>query len=197
VGKGFGDRYTKHLKLTGPNLHLKNRIKAIRTAGFEPMVTPFLTEDENEAFALEIEFIKKFGRRDLETGSLCNYTNGGEGSSGRKLVHSQETKDKIRASMIGRVITAEHRARIGASRKGHVNSAESIAKAVASRTAPEKKEALSKAMRRNIPREILLERSKKGADKTRGVPLSDERRARMSVAQQLRRAKKRAENVGD
>lgn len=194
VGKGFGYRYTRHLKLTGPNIHLKNRIIAIRRDGQEPIVTPYLTASENEAFDLEREFISLFGRRNLGTGTLCNYTDGGEGSSGRKgFTHTEETKARIRAAMLGREMTDEHRARIGAGRKGHVNGPESIAKALAARLAPEKREALSKAMRRDIPKEILLERSKKGADKTRGVPLSEEHRLKISQGH----ARRRAKNVGD
>lgn len=47
----------------------------------------------------EIEFIKLYGRKDLGLGTLCNLTNGGDGMSGK--VFSEETKQKIRLSMLG------------------------------------------------------------------------------------------------
>jgi len=50
-----------------------------------------------EACLKEIEFISIYGRRDLKEGVLCNLTNGGEGCPGK--VTSQETKDKISASV--------------------------------------------------------------------------------------------------
>jgi hypothetical protein len=48
---------------------------------------------ENDAFKLEIAYIKLFGRKDLNTGILRNLTNGGEGASGYK--HTPETKQKL------------------------------------------------------------------------------------------------------
>jgi hypothetical protein len=61
-----------------------------------------------QAFEKEIEFISIYGRKDLNLGTLCNLTSGGDGVvnmspiSRKKLVdsntgkiHSQETKDKI------------------------------------------------------------------------------------------------------
>lgn len=45
---------------------------------------------EKYAFELEKAYIKLFGRRDLNEGTLVNLTNGGEGSSGR--IHTVESK---------------------------------------------------------------------------------------------------------
>ena len=50
---------------------------------------------ENQAFLIEVELIEKLGRRE-KGGILVNATEGGEGCSG--LIHSEETKDKIRTS---------------------------------------------------------------------------------------------------
>jgi hypothetical protein len=76
IGKGEGFRaYCKR-----PYRPLdKSRIRIIKDK---------LTEEE--AFNLEIELIKKYGRQDLGTGILKNKTDGGEGAS-----HSLETKAKI------------------------------------------------------------------------------------------------------
>jgi len=42
----------------------------------------FETENEKEAFTKEVELIQLYGRRDLNTGTLFNRTDGGEGASG-------------------------------------------------------------------------------------------------------------------
>lgn len=52
--------------------------------------------NEQEACDLEIEFIKKFGRRDLGTGILCNHTQGGRGVKGgnpNKNKYVRKTKE--------------------------------------------------------------------------------------------------------
>ncbi len=50
-----------------------------------------------QACEKEVEFIKLYGRKDLEQGSLCNFTNGGEGNPGR--VPSESIKKKISESV--------------------------------------------------------------------------------------------------
>jgi len=55
---------------------------------------------EEEAFKHEIYMIAVFGRKDLGTGILHNRTDGGDGASGH--VHSQEAREKIRKSKIGK-----------------------------------------------------------------------------------------------
>lgn len=52
-----------------------------------------------EACKLERELILKYGRRDLKTGTLCNWTNGGEGSNG--AIVSIETRIKISLAKTG------------------------------------------------------------------------------------------------
>ena len=75
------------------------------TAGKRPKDKRFIIKifencSESEALALECGLIKIFGRIDIKTGCLRNKTNGGEGVSG--LVHSEETKQKLSDSKIGR-----------------------------------------------------------------------------------------------
>jgi hypothetical protein len=48
-----------------------------------------------EAKEIEIKLISKLGRRDLNKGFLVNQTNGGDGTLGKKMKHSEESKFKI------------------------------------------------------------------------------------------------------
>jgi len=96
-----------------------------------------------EACEKEIEYISEFGRRDLDTGSLVNMTNGGEGRTGFKWSDEQKeeiskrmslsnkgrtlsesTKDKIRTSSIGRVVLEETRIKIKTSNTGKKHTEE-------------------------------------------------------------------------
>ena len=80
----------------------------------------------DEAVELEILLISYYGRKDNNTGILCNMTDGGEGSYGRK--QTQECKDKIRKAKIGkssitkgRVRSLEHCLNISKGKKGKRN----------------------------------------------------------------------------
>jgi hypothetical protein len=86
VGKGIGDRAWDHY---GRNKHWTNTVK---THGYEVKI---LAENlsEDRAFSLEKTLIEFYGRKDLKKGHLVNWTDGGEGTSGR--VYSVETKRKI------------------------------------------------------------------------------------------------------
>lgn len=71
-----------------------------------------------EACIKEIEFIKLYGRRDLNEGTLVNMTDGGDGTLGLKRSPSQETKEKMRQAKLGKKFSEEHRKKLGASKKG-------------------------------------------------------------------------------
>lgn len=81
----------------------------------------------------EIEFIKLYGRRDLNKGTLVNFTDGGDGSLGRTVskktrekirlgnknkIVKQETKEKIRASNKGKKLSEEHKTKLSEAHKG-------------------------------------------------------------------------------
>lgn len=86
IGKGKDNRaFKEHLVKVPP----KDRILFLKTG---------LTEEE--AFRHEIYMIAVLGRKDIGTGILWNFTDGGEGTTGR--VTSTETKQKQSKAMKGR-----------------------------------------------------------------------------------------------
>lgn len=70
---------------------------------------------DKESLEREIYWIDRIGRKDLEKGPLVNFTNGGEGNSGR--VCSLETKKKIGNKLTGRVFSEEWKKKISESGK--------------------------------------------------------------------------------
>ena len=92
-----------------------------------------------EAKVKEIEFIKLYGRKDLNAGCLVNLTDGGDGlinkvftpeyrkklsNAAKNREKSEETKDKLRKYRIGIPNSPEARAKISKANKGRVNSPE-------------------------------------------------------------------------
>jgi hypothetical protein len=80
IGKGKGNR-----------AYSNNGRKYIKTPtdAFRIQILEYY-ENEEDAFAKEIELIKQYGRKDIGTGILRNQTDGGEGGSGR--IVSEETR---------------------------------------------------------------------------------------------------------
>lgn len=126
IGKGCGRRAFKpHGKIPVP---AKARILFLKRN---------LTE--KEAFKHEIYLIAVFGRKDLGTGILLNFTNGGEGHSGyiqspehierrvrnlRGKKRPKEVGEKISAAKTGSALSEEHKASISATLTGHTQSEE-------------------------------------------------------------------------
>lgn len=90
VGRGNGKRAYKHLtKCT--NSILEAKINHIRDVGKEPIVEKVSCDlNFEDASALERQLILQYGRINIGTGTLCNFTDGGDGTCGYK--HSEETK---------------------------------------------------------------------------------------------------------
>ena len=103
IGKGQGDRAFRKENRTAKTPP-KERILFLKTS---------LTEDE--AFKHEIYMIALFGRKDLGTGILWNFTDGGEGGTGKKL--SVDTKKKISSAFKGIKLTKTHRQNISKAKK--------------------------------------------------------------------------------
>lgn len=77
IGKGKGNRYLKHLNETYENTENKKKyahITGLRNKGLEPIINKIKTNlSETDAYDLETELIKKYGRRDLDPdGILTN-----------------------------------------------------------------------------------------------------------------------------
>lgn len=109
IGKGTNGRM--YSKLHNVNLPPKERIQVVNDQ---------LTEEQ--ALALEIELIAKYGRKDIGTGILRNLTDGGEGTSGYVL--SEDTKQKIRDKRALQMTTEETRKKMSESRKGKTHTEE-------------------------------------------------------------------------
>lgn len=91
IGKGIDDRMYHHVNKKCHNPILERKLTKIKELGLEPIIEKIQDNlSDEDALKLEIELISKYGRIDLETGTLCNLTEGGEGSSGR--IVSDETK---------------------------------------------------------------------------------------------------------
>lgn len=100
VGKGTVDldRASYHWERRCVNPFLQSVLDKLRVAGLVPQITiAAYMEDEDEAFAMERDLIAQYGRRDLRTGSLCNLTEGGQGTAGLK--YSEERLRKWREKM--------------------------------------------------------------------------------------------------
>ena len=102
---GIGN-YKRPYKKEGRNSHWKNTIN--KHGYYVEIILKGL--EWKEACEIEIYLIKKFGRRDLNTGSLVNMTDGGEGMQG--YIFSEEHKRKMSESHKGRKMSEEHRRKI-------------------------------------------------------------------------------------
>ena len=110
VGKGFGNRaFAKFRSKWWKNVVDKHGY----TVEF---VETELTD--KQACELEIELIRKIGRRDQGMGTLVNLTDGGEGITNP----SAETREKLSKNRLGKPHTVESREKIRASMTGKTPS---------------------------------------------------------------------------
>lgn len=70
----------------------------------------------DDAVELEILLIKEYGRKDLGLGTLCNLTDGGEGTTGRIL--SENHIKRLRESSTGKIPSKESEIKMSKAKKG-------------------------------------------------------------------------------
>lgn len=121
IGKGSGTRY----KSTKGRSNYWNRVYS--KYGFVPDILQYF-DNEQLSFEYEKEMIQFFRDQGFV---LVNLSNGGEGVSGYK--HTEEAKDKIRASHVGMKPSDETRMKLSALAKNRKHSNESKAKMSESR----------------------------------------------------------------
>lgn len=101
VGKGTNRRaYMKKDR----NAYHRNKIAFLEKLGFKLKDACIIfnkTDDPNQAYITEIEYILLIGRKNLNQGPLLNLTNGGESGLMGRII-SKETRKKISDSNIGR-----------------------------------------------------------------------------------------------
>lgn len=81
----------------------------------------FLEENisEQEALVKEIYWINRIGRKDLKNGTLVNFTNGGEGTVGRKMsdknkeIISKSNKERIKSEKQKQIVGSRYRGKFG------------------------------------------------------------------------------------
>ena len=110
------------LKRNHINKHLQNKILKIKRNNYQ-IVYRKIAENisEQDAFTIEkdmIDFNKSLGF------NLCNYTEGGEGVSGFKHPHTEETKIKIGKGNTGKKCSEEKKRKISISNMGRIVSEE-------------------------------------------------------------------------
>lgn len=111
VGRGKGNRMYQHL--------IPSRIKARESILFYNKLNKMLKNNETpivkvlrnnltleESKLVEEIVIQMIGRRDLNNGTLCNLTNGGEGHKG--YIKSEELKNRISQWSKGKKLSKEH-----------------------------------------------------------------------------------------
>lgn len=95
VGKGTGNRDISHWSKGSHNKPFQDFISHLKLRGYVALCMHELeTEDEAEAFTKEIELIALYGRRNTNTGTLFNLTDGGEGGSGTVKTEAHKATDK-------------------------------------------------------------------------------------------------------
>ena len=129
VGKGTGDRSKSHLWETAgrnTNQYKFNKIQKIKKETGKNPIVILVKENlfEKESYELEIKYITTVGRYDLKKGPLTNHSDGGDGPKNL----SQETRDKMSTSRMGKKHSEETKDKISNGNKHRKPKEEYIVK---------------------------------------------------------------------
>ena len=97
IGKGKKNRDKHHLYLRTSNKthnkHLTSKIKKIiEETNENPIILRYIDNVvEKEALDLEVKLISIIGRHDLNTGTLCNHSDGGESNNNKVITDKART----------------------------------------------------------------------------------------------------------
>ncbi|MFZ2541117.1 MAG: NUMOD3 domain-containing DNA-binding protein [Gallionella sp.] len=146
VGKGIiSTKKKRSHELSQRTQHHKNIVEKYGKENIGVFV--FCCESEQQAFSDEVQQIAQLRKEGYD---LCNFTNGGEGTSGRIVsdaqkiktsistrgrIHSEETRRKMSLAKLGKKLSANHVAKISIALKGKKKPkrlAEHTAKIIAS-----------------------------------------------------------------
>lgn len=97
---GIGAKKSRTLLCKNRNRYFKNKAAKIQRQGLEPILKVYERETWETVCFLEQVLIRAIGRWDKKRGPLVNFTEGGEGSWGRKL--SPASIAKMKKSLKGR-----------------------------------------------------------------------------------------------
>jgi len=114
VGKGKNGRWKN---INGRTNYFINRTNKIKKYGLKPIIFKLIENlNEKQSFYFETQLICKIGRKDLDRGPLINFTDGGDGSSGK--ITSEKTKRILSEKKKGRHPSRETRNKMSKIRKG-------------------------------------------------------------------------------
>ena len=149
VGKGTGARDLSHWSRGSHNKPFQDFISHLKRRDLvAPCKRLFETENEQEAFAKEMQLIEQYGRRDLGTGPLFNRTAGGEGPSGLVKTAEQREADKFFSTEHWR--NPDYRARIVAGQLAVQGTPQARAKKAEASIATWKKEDVREKRQKGI-----------------------------------------------
>jgi len=81
------------------------------------------SDDREEIVNQEINYIRLLGKRKTSSGTLVNFTDGGEGLLGHKIIWTETMKEKIRQANSKRVIkdSTREKLRLALKKRGVIN----------------------------------------------------------------------------